>query len=252
MIASLPMYARPSNRRAYDALWSLIAEGLRARGIAAPDLLDHETSHIAGWKRPDLILGQICNLPYRLAFREKVTRIGAADYGLDGCAPGYYRSVFIARASEGQCTPEQFADRRFAKNDIYSQSGYGAAQLWAAQHGFQFTNLLETGAHRSSIAAVATGRADIAAIDAQTWRMAEQDMPEVANLQIIGATDPSPGMSFITAGKTDPAPYFAAISDAIAGLNTPHQQTLGLVGIVALDDSAYDLPFPPNYAPPAM
>ncbi len=33
MIAALPMYDRPENRAAHDALWSLIRDGLRARGI---------------------------------------------------------------------------------------------------------------------------------------------------------------------------------------------------------------------------
>ena len=54
-------------------------------------------------------------------------------------------------------------------------------------------------------------------------------------------------MTFITAGKVDPAPYFAAVSTAISALSAADAQTLGLRGIVALPDSAYDLPLPPGY-----
>ena len=244
------MYLRPANQPAHDRLWEAIAARLRARGIAAPDRLDHETNHIEGWRRPDLVLGQICNLPYRLAFRDRVTRIGAADYGLDGCAPGYYRSVFVVRREEADCTVPEFALRRFAYNDIHSQSGYGAPQVWAARHGFKFDEATSTGSHRASIAAVASGAADIAAIDAQTWRMALQDDAPTDGLAVIGATDPSPGMTFITAGNVDSAPYFAAISAAISGLSAADAQVLGLRGIVALPDSAYDLPLPPGYDVP--
>ncbi|WP_246082533.1 hypothetical protein [Rubellimicrobium rubrum] len=63
MIAALPMYDRPDNWAAHDALWSLIRDGLRSRGNAAPDALDHGTDPMDEWGRPDLVLGQICNLP---------------------------------------------------------------------------------------------------------------------------------------------------------------------------------------------
>ncbi len=246
MIASLPMYARPSNRAAHDALWALIRDGLRDRGLAAPDSLDHETDHMAGWARNDLVLSQICNLPYRARFRDHVTLIGAADYGLDGCAPGYYRSVFVVRADSAAQNPQEMAQDRFVCNEQLSQSGYGAAQLWADRHGFQFRLHAETGSHNASIAAVADGTADIAAIDAQTWRIETEENPITAQLKVVGYSDSSPGLSFITRRGQNPAPYFDAIADATASLKPEYQTTLGLKGIVALPPSAYDLPFPPN------
>jgi hypothetical protein len=52
MIAALPMYDRPENRSAHDALWALIRDGLRARGIEAPDELDRQTPYDEGWAAP--------------------------------------------------------------------------------------------------------------------------------------------------------------------------------------------------------
>ena len=248
MIASLPMYARPANRAAHDALWTLIRNGLHDRGIEAPDQLDHDMDHMQGWENSDLVLGQICNLPYRAVFRDKVTAIGAADYGLDGCPPGYYRSVFVVRKESTAATPQDMAALRFAFNEPLSQSGFGAPQLWARVHGFQFQRAGKTGSHRASIAAIAEGHADIAAIDAHTWWIETAENPQTAQLEIIGHTDATPGMTFITRKGQNPKPYFDAISGAISALAADHAATLGLKAIIALPKSAYDLPFPPNEA----
>jgi ABC-type phosphate/phosphonate transport system substrate-binding protein len=248
MIASLPMYARPANRAAHDALWALIRDGLRERELAAPNQLDHETDHMEGWAHPSLVLGQICNLPYRAAFRDKVTVIGAADYGLEGCPPGYYRSVFVVRKDSNAKTPQDMATQRFAFNEPLSQSGFGAPQLWAQVHGFQFEGIAKTGSHRASIDAVVEGRADIAAIDAHTWWIEQAETRQTAKLKVIGHTAATPGMSFITRRGQNPTPYYDAIVGAISALPAEHASLLGLKAIVALPETAYDLPFPPKQA----
>lgn len=246
MIATLPMYARPSNRAAHDAFWALVRDGLRARGVAAPDTLDHDIDHMAGWAHPDLVLGQICNLPYRVQFRDRVTLIGAAHYDLPDCAPGYYRSVFIIRADDSRRTVRDFAGARFACNDRMSNSGHDAPLIWAQDQGIALTPSLITGSHAASLAAVATGDADIAAIDAQVWWMERRDNPLAQTLRVIDQTHATAGLSFITRAGQDPAPYFAAIDAAIHTLAAPHRQTLNLCGIVALPSAAYDLPLVPS------
>lgn len=246
MIASLPMYARADNRAAHDALWALIRDGLRARDVAAPDGLDHDIDYMAGWARPDLVLGHICNLPYRARFQDKVTRIGASHYDLPDCAPGHYTSYFVVRHDSPATTPADMATSRFACNSLLSQSGYGAAQLWAQAQGFTFHAPLVTGAHSASIAAVADGHADIALIDAQTWWIAAQSNAQTAALRIIGQTQNGPGMTFITRAGQDPKPYFAAIQSAIHDLPENLRDQLNLRGIIALPDCAYDLPLPPT------
>jgi ABC-type phosphate/phosphonate transport system substrate-binding protein len=248
MIASLPMYARASNRAAHEILWSLIRDGLRAQGIPAPDGLDHEIRHMDSWAHPDLVLGQICNLPLRTAFMDKVTVIGASDYGLDGCEPGYYRSAFIVRSDCPASDPLDMIDSRFVCNEQLSQSGYCSAQLWALTHGRQFQLSSATGSHRASIAAVAEGRGDIAAIDAQTWWIECRETRHTDALKVIGHTVSTPGMTFITRKGQYPQPYLDAIAVAIDQLPTEAAQILGLTAIVSLGADAYDLPFPPKPA----
>lgn len=247
MIASLPMYARPSNRGAHDRLWGLIRDGLRDRKIKAPQELNHQIDPMEGWASANLVLSQICNLPYRVRFRDRVTMIGASDYGLSGCAPGYYQSVFVVRQDCTARDPADMAKSRLAYNDRLSQSGYGSAQIWAQSRGFLFDPALVTGSHRASLEAVAQGTADIAAIDAQTWWMEQQENPLALKVKVIGQTLQSPGMTFVTRGGEDPAPYFAAIHDAIAALPPDDSRKLGLKGIIALPQTAYDLPLPPKH-----
>lgn len=242
MIASLPMYDRPVNAAAHDALWMLIRDNLRDAGVAAPEALDRKTDHMDGWARPDLVLSQICNLPLRALFAGKVALIGAADYGLAGCPTGHYNSVLVVRKDAKGETPKDFSKGRFVVNAMLSHSGYEAAQAWALRHGFAFAPPLVAGAHDASLRAVATGDADIASIDAQTWWMQQKDMPEASQVRVIGVTDTSPGMTFITKTGEDTAVYFAAIEAAIAALCAKDSAILGLRGIKSLPAVDYDIP----------
>jgi len=244
MFASLPMYDRPENAAAHDRLWAGIRDALRARGVAAPEALDRGTGYMEGWARPNLVLGQICNLPYRARFRDRLTLIGAADYGLEGAPAGCYYSLFVVRADDGATDPAGCAGARFAYNEGLSNSGWGAPQAWAQARGFAFAASLRTGVHVESVRAVAEGRADIAAIDAVTWAMLLRWEPAARALRVIGRTEATPGQSFGPAQGRDPAPYRAAIAEAIAGLSPDDSAMLGLRGIVALPRSAYDLPIP--------
>ncbi len=247
MFASLPMYDRPESAAAQDLFWSLIRAELAARGIDAPERLDRSVPHMEGWARPDLVLGQICNLPYRAAFRDRVTLIGAADYGLPEAAPGDYYSLFVVRKDDPAKRLQDCAGYRFAYNEALSNSGWGAPVQTALAQGVTLNPAVQTGAHAASLHAVAGGLADLAALDAVTWRGLSRWDPRAAEVRVIGRSFASPGQSYITRAGQDPAPYRAALAAAIAAL--PQDQAkgplLGLRGIVALPPAAYDLPLPP-------
>jgi hypothetical protein len=56
MIASLAMYDFGPAMAANDRLWALIRDGLRARGLDAPDVLTRgEGAYWPAWDAPDLI-----------------------------------------------------------------------------------------------------------------------------------------------------------------------------------------------------
>lgn len=247
MIAALGMYDRAETAAANDRLWSLIRDGLRARGIAAPDALTRgDLAYMAGWTSPDLVLSQTCGLPFRARLHDRVTLIGTPDYGVEGCPPGHYRSVFVARRDR---EAPAFAGARLAYNDGLSQSGWAAPLAHAAALGFRFGEVLETGGHRLSLLAVAEGRADLAALDAVTWRLLERWEPAAAEVRVVGLTAPTPGLPLISRAGADAPALFAAVAAAIAALPPKDRDTLCLKGLVAIPVAAYlDLPLPPSPA----
>jgi ABC-type phosphate/phosphonate transport system substrate-binding protein len=109
-----------------------------------------------------------------------------------------------------------------------SQSGHAA--LDAALGPLAPDRGLVTGSHRASIVAVATGAAEIAAIDAVSWRLAEAWEPEAARLRVLGWTRPTPGLPMITARGRDPGPIAGAVAEAIVALAPAHRAALGLAG----------------------
>lgn len=247
MIASLGMYDFGPAQAANDRLWALVRDGLRARGITAPDALTRgEHAYWDAWASPDLILSQTCGYPFRARLHDSVSYVGTPDYGVEGCPPGHYRSVFVTRADDPRRTLAEFDGARFAYNEALSQSGWAAPQTHAAKLGITLPPVLQSGGHRLSALAVAEGRADIAALDAVTHAMLCGIEPQVAGLRILALTDPTPGLPCICARGMDAELVFAALDEAIAALPAPDRATLHLKGLVRIPLAAYlAVPNPP-------
>ncbi|WP_239494556.1 phosphate/phosphite/phosphonate ABC transporter substrate-binding protein [Roseovarius amoyensis] len=244
-LASLPMYDRPEMRDAHDRLW----QEIRARLGDGPETLTRGGDLWDHWLSPGLVLSQTCGLPYRTRLFGKVAKVASPDNRLPDCPPGHYFSIFVVRADDPRQDPAEFADARLAVNESVSQSGWGAPFNYARERGFAFADTMETGAHVLSAAAVAEGRADIAAIDALTWRLYQRHDPQAAELREIGRTTPTPAPPYITAITRDAAPVLAALTDAIDALTPADRDTLSLYGVVQVSDAAYQAV--PNPASPA-
>lgn len=248
MIASLGMYDRAEAQGSNDRLWALIRDGMRAQGLAAPDNLTRGAdAYWAAWAAPDLTLSQTCSFPYRANLHDAVTLIGTPDFGVTGCAPGYYRSIYVARVDDPRYHWTEFHGATLAFNEDLSQSGWAAPQNHAAQHGISLRPHLRTGGHLLSARAVAGGRAEIAAIDAVTWAMIARWEDFVRDLKVVGQTDPTPGLPYIAAKGADAARMFDVISAAIAALSAQDRDTLCLRGLVRIEPETYlAVPFPPT------
>ena len=240
MIASLPMYDLPDCRAANDRFWAGIRDGLRAAGNQAPDALTRDPpDYVAHWQRPDLVLSQTCGFPFRAILQGKVALIGTPDFGLDGCPPGYYQSLFIVRSDDARDGLLAFKDARFAYNDAMSQSGWAAPQSHAAGLGFRFVATVKTGGHALSARAVLDGVADIAAVDAATWRLLQRNDATMAGLRVVGRTEPTPGLPYIAALGAKHRPVFDGVAAAIAGLDAADRETLGIKRILFIPAVAY-------------
>ncbi len=234
MIASLPMYDRPEIAAANDTLWA----GIRQALGYGPQTLDRATPVWDVWQSPDLLMSQTCGFPYRTRLHGKVQLVGVPDYGLAHTPAGHYHSVFVVRHDD-MSELAHYAERTFALNDTLSQSGWIAPQLHARQLGFTFRKTMISGSHRESACAVASGRADIAAIDAVSWRLIQTHDGFANNLRVIGQTRPTPGLPLICARGRDATALFSAFCEAVDHLSPNHRKMLGLRGIVAISPDDY-------------
>lgn len=236
MIASLMMYRRAELDAATARFWDSIRVELEGV-VECPTALAQDAEEFSVWEHPGLVLSQTCGMPYRTRLHKCVGLVGTPDYRLEGCAPGYYRSALVVRESDVRQELDAFLPGIFAFNARLSQSGFAAM----AEHldGRWFAESLETGAHLASARAVAEGRADVAAIDAVTWRLIDQHEGIAAELRVLEWTRPTPGLPLITALLGQEDTLFAAVAAAIQNLSRDDRLALGLHGIVRIPKADY-------------
>jgi ABC-type phosphate/phosphonate transport system substrate-binding protein len=239
-VAQVSMNDWPEVRGAWDGLWAGVRDGLRARGLAAPEALDRTRPAREVWDDPGLALALTCGLPFVRGETGRARMVGAPDFAVPGCAPGEYRSALVVRADEPRAALAAFRGARLAVNGPDSQSGAQAmmqALAEAGETGRFFGAVLRTGAHEASAAAVAEGRADIAAIDWTTWRLIRAHRPCAPLLRVLGRTAPVPSLPFVTA--LDPSAVRAAVAEAVAAAPEAVRAPLHLAGFVPREASDY-------------
>lgn len=239
MIASLMMYARPELEAAYERFWSLIRYELQQVAIESPAELSQELNEFYVWNHPDLLLSETCGMPYRLWLHPHVNLVGALDYGINGCPPGYYCSALVVRYDDERSALREFDQAMFAYNQEYSHSGFNAAYWHVEPHGFWFENQLHTGQHLMSAKAVADGNADIASLDAISWRLISRYEAFASQLRILEWTQPTPGLPLITGLKYDASVLAKAVERSIESLSDYDRTDLGLRGIVNIPKYRY-------------
>jgi ABC-type phosphate/phosphonate transport system substrate-binding protein len=248
LVASLGMYDYPWIAQANDTLWAAIAGRLRAAGVAAPLTLfrDGELDQI--WRDPRLIFGQTCGYPYVKQLRGKTMVVAAPVYAFDGCQGASHVSMIVANRHSGRRQLADFAGACAAINARDSNSGmnlFRATIAPLAQARPFFGQVVVTGSHEASLAAVSAGAADIAAVDCVSLALLQRGRPEMMqNIQILGRSPRSPTLPFIMSAELA-GTHRDAIRDALfAALDDPAlahaRAAIGLAGAMALSDSDYD------------
>lgn len=240
MIASLPMYDRPELAAAHRRFWSLIRQGLQDRGVDAPETLSQRDDLMTVWTDPTMVLAQTCGMPYRKFLHGKVNLVGTPDYRLTDCPAGHYNSVIVVRKDDPRSRLQDYEAATFAFNEENSQSGLAAPLNHAAATGVAFPNRIQSFGHALSAQMVASGKADIAALDAMTWRLIERYDSFANDLRILEVTAPTtPALPFITSTRYAPELVFDTIEQGIAQLSDTDRDTLGLYGVVKIPASEY-------------
>ena len=239
MIADLPMYQRPELVDAHNNYWSLIHQQLANLKIESPGQLTPQSDMAKSWLNPDLLLSQTCGMPYRNGLHGTAQIIGTPDFQVDGCPAGYYCSAIVVRKEDVKKDPGEFEKTIFVFNSEQSQSGYSAPYWFFKSHGFWFSNKMQSNAHTVSAQAVADGKADIAAIDAVTWRLMSRYEKFTEQLAVLAWTQPTPGLPYITASANDRQQIFESIASAIDKLSATDRSLLGIQSLVYIPAEDY-------------
>ena len=181
MVASLAMYPFLPLREATDSLWDVVRSHLGW----GPTALEWEVVTPEVWLHPDLLVAHTCGWPLVTQLADLMAVVGAFDYDVPGAAGGRYQSVLISR----EAVPFEVLRSRpgviAARNAPDSLSG--GVSLHEAWGGVP-PLLVDTGSHAESVRAVASGRADVASIDAVTWALLGSLEPElVSSLSVVGS-----------------------------------------------------------------
>ncbi len=247
MIAALPMYEFARTAPALDAVWSFMAERLVAAGIDAPASLTRGRELQNLWRDPGLLFGQTCGYPYRHGLEPFVEILATPVFAFEGCEGATHCSFLVARRDDARRDLAGFRGARAAINARDSNTGmnlFRAAVAKVAGGAPFFADVSVTGAHSASLAAVAEGKADLAAIDCVTFGLIARESPQrVAGVRVLARTPSSPALPFI-ASRALPRATRDAVREALfaaraaPGLAEP-RAALGIIGVERLDDSAY-------------
>jgi ABC-type phosphate/phosphonate transport system substrate-binding protein len=205
-----PMYDFAHLVAANDALWQAVAARLHAAGLSGvPAGLRRDGTPDRLWQDPALLLAQSCGYPLMTSLVGRVRLVATPRYRAAGCIGAAHGSALVVPAGAGTLDLAALRGGRCAANQPHSNTGMNllraAVATIAAGRPF-FRSVAWTGSHRASLALVAGGTADLAAIDTVTLAHLSRSEPDLVDrVRILGFTAATPGLPFITSGTTDDA-----------------------------------------------
>jgi ABC-type phosphate/phosphonate transport system substrate-binding protein len=207
-IASLPMYDLPELQATTDQWWSGLARAFRAEGVPnVPDALWRMGDHVLPWTDPDLLLSQTCGYPLMKGLQGKVSLVATPCYGAAECEGPNYCSIVLVHEDNPAQDVKELRERRCVINSRDSQSGCNALRALIAplaQGERFFREVKLSGGHRNSAAMVASGDADVAAIDCVTYALLSRHSPQaLAGTRKLTLTPRAPGLPYITRKSED-------------------------------------------------
>ena len=199
------------------------------------------------WRDPALLLSQTCGYPLLKHFTAHLTLLATPVYQTQGCEGPNYRSLIVVAADNPAETLAELRGGICTINDWDSQSGMNVlrdAIAPLARGGRFFAAVKVAGKHQYSIAMIARGEADIAAIDCVTnGLMAKHDPASVAGTRVLMETNAAPALPCVTGAETssdDQKRLRGALNRAVTDLDlTAAQQALLVKGFADLELDDY-------------
>lgn len=248
-IASLPMYDLAEVRPPMAALWAGIARHLRQDGVTdVPDELAFERPVGEVWSDPALLLSQCCGADLVGAQAGTLRAVATPRYRAPGCAGARYASIVVVAEDSPATSIEDLRGRIAAINEPHSHSGMNALRALIApiSRGERFFGrVVPSGAHALSLAMVARGEADVAAIDGIVHALLARHRPTaLAGTRPLCRTASAPAPPYVTRASAD-VELVEQLRSALRAAADDHdlaaaRDDLLLDGIEVLSPSAYD------------
>ena len=247
-IADLPWYDVPELAPATDAWWRGIAFHLRRLGVdRVPDQLSRDGSHVSRWQHPELLLSQACGYDVLYDAADDIVPLATPVYAAEGCEGPRYRSIVVTRADRPWRTLDDLRGARAAINEASSHSGTNALRSVIAplsRDGAFFGDVIVTGSHSDSLAAVQAGTADVACIDTVVLALLRRVRRDVVRgLRPIRCTGSALAPPYVMSARA-PAALQRTVQQALHdAANDPqlagHRHALLLDGFVFLPPASY-------------
>lgn len=205
MIASLPMYDWPEIQMYNDELWGKLRENLSPFCQDTPDKLNRSLSLSDQWQSKNLFLSQTCAYPYVTTLSKTTVLVGTPTYDVEYCSDGNYASVLLVRENDSRTDLSEFKNSILAFNSLNSQSGFNTLRSLLLEKEYInqqepsfFSPSVQSGSHRKSIELVASGKADICAIDPVSWGLAQKFDKQAQELKILTITNETPALPLVS------------------------------------------------------
>lgn len=212
------MYALDRNlERAWQTIFDLALPRVDASLAGRRELVfDHAPATLLD---PGLLIGQTCGYPLMTRYRNRLVPVCVAAFDVPGCQGKLYRSHFIVNSDSGIASLADCHGGVLAFNAPDSNSGMNvlrhALAGLGARAGF-FSRVIETGAHAASVAAVAAGSADLAAIDCVSFHLLGERNPALLErVRIIASSRPTCGLPFVVPRERASAGYRSSWIEAL-------------------------------------
>ena len=247
MLASLPMYDFPEVTAATDSWWRGVASALQRAGLdAVPEALTRDPD-VDVWNSQELLLSQTCGYTLTHALAGVIELVATPAYSADGCSGVDYCSLIVVSEDNPAAGLGDLRGAVCAYSRRHSHSGYNALRAAVAplaDGGAFFSRTTESGGHPASIELVASGKADVCAVDCVTHALIAQCQPDVlGGTRVLGSTEHAPGLPYVTRAGMDDE-FVSRLRDGLQmAFSDPclgaARDTLLLTGMQVLDYDAY-------------
>jgi ABC-type phosphate/phosphonate transport system substrate-binding protein len=255
---SLPMYDIAEVHASTMEILEALAASFCAIGLDAHADIPVASGHadlLRYWSSDGMLLSQSCGLPFIEDLHDVVDIVGTPLWTDISDERGQYRTVIVARESLGITSIDNAQGLRPVINHSRSLSGWcslGVALANGAGGVLEDRSFVaasahpyvESGGHAASLQMLLDEKADIASIDAATFRLLSSNRPALTkNLRVIGYGPLVPATPFIVSkscgATTDEV--FQVVDEVF---RRPALQGaidhIGISGFVRLANSDYD------------